>query len=179
MKTTYTFAEVEHAAAQALGLGLVQQRSVLRARIKHFMKVGLLNVERGRSRAHYTRNQFAQLLLGLILTELGGMDPTTVTAVVKNQWPTVARTIELVAGHEARSGTPYHLCVWSQTMTGPWLRKPAISIAVLQFQTITPWGALTNPQLLQLAAENPDRWFAAYNLTRIFARAENALPSRS
>jgi len=145
---TYTFAQIEHAAAQALGLGLMQQRSVLRA-------------------------------LSLILTELGGMDPTTVTAVVKNQWPTVARTIELVAGYEARSGTPYHLCVWSQTMTGPWLRKPAISIAVLQFQTITPWGAVTNSQLLQLAAENPDRWFAAYNLTRIFTRAETALPSKS
>jgi len=177
--TTFTYAQVEHAVAQALELGLVQQRSVLRARIKHFMKVGLLNVEKGRSRAHYTYGQFARLLIAIVLTELGGMDPTTVAAVVRNQWPTVARTIELVAGHEARSGTPYHLCVWSQTMTGPWLRKPAISIAVLQFQTITQWAPVTNSQLLQLAAENPDRWFAAYNLTRIFARAENALPSRS
>src|SRR5262249_50247684 len=109
----------------------------------------------GRSRAHYTYSQFAQLLISLILTELGGMNPTVVTATVKNQWPTIARTIKLVAGYEARSGTPYRLCVWSQTMTGPWLRKPAISIAVLAATeaadiaaftgTITPGAPMTRP----------------------------------
>src|SRR5262245_41912051 len=168
---TYTYAQIEHAAAQGLGLGLVHQRTVLRARIKHLMKVGLLTVEKGRTRARYSYNQFAQLLLSLILTELGGMDPTVVTAVVRNNWPTIARTMELVAGYEARSGEPYHLCAWSQTMTGPWTRKPAISIAVLQLQGISPWGPAPSPQLLRLAAENRDRWFASYNLTPIFTRA--------
>jgi hypothetical protein len=179
MPTTFTYAQVEHAVAQALGLGLVQQRSVLRARIKHFMKVGLLNIEKGRARAHYTYGQFAQLLVALVLTELGGMDPTTVAAVVKNNWPTVARTIQLVAGYEATSGQHYYLIVTSRTMTGPWLRKPALSIAVLQFQAITQWTSVVNSQLLQLMAENQDSWFAVYDLTRIFNRAETALPSKA
>jgi hypothetical protein len=170
MAATYAYAQMETACAAALGLGLMQQRSVLRARIKHLMKVGLLSVERGRPRAHYTRNQFNQLLVSLVLTELGGMDPVVVTATVKNQWPVVAGSIELVGSYEVRSQPPYYLCVWSQTMTGPWLRKRALSINVLQ---------LTASQLLQLMDRTEDCWFAAYNLTRIFTRAEYALPARS
>jgi hypothetical protein len=173
----YTYAEGETALARAVGVGLVHQRGALRARLKHFQKLNLVDLEKGKKRVRYSRAQIAQWLIALVLAELG-LDPTLIVTTLKNNWRNIASTIELVTNHEAQSGQPYYLCLWSDVMSAPWARKSAISLAVIQLQQPTPFVPAAN-EMLRLVAENRDKWFCTYNLTRVFSRLENALPSRT
>jgi hypothetical protein len=171
-----TLSQVEHALGHALGVPFVA-RSRLRARIKHLMKLGLVSVEKGRSRARYGRSEIAKLLIGLILQELS-VDPVLVASTVRNEWPILADPIEHATSNEVRSGgrPPYYLCVWSQAMSGPWARKPAISLAVLPLQELNPLTPTPNQQLIQLVNANPGQWLSFFNLTNLFTRIEAALP---
>jgi len=173
----YSYAEAETALARAFDVGLMHQRGALRGRLKHLQKLGLVNLEKGRKRVRYSRSQVAQWLIALILAELG-LDPTLIVASLKNNWRNIASTIELVTSHEAQSGQPYFLCLWSNVMSAPWARRSPISLAVIQLQQPTPFASASN-EMLKLVAENRDKWFCTYNLTRIFSRLENALPFRA
>jgi len=173
----YSYAEAETALARAFDVGLVHQRGALRGRLKHLQKLGLVNLEKGKKRVRYSRAQIAQWLIALILAELG-LDPTLIVVTLKNNWRNIASTIELATNHEAQSGQPYHLCLWSHVMSAPWAQKSPISLAVIQLQQPNPFAPAHN-EMLRLVAGNRDNWFSTYNITRIFSRLENALPSRS
>jgi hypothetical protein len=141
------------------------------------MKLGLVSVEKGRSRARYGHSEIAKLLVGLILQELS-VDPVVVVSTVRNEWPILADPIERAASNEVRSGgrPPYYLCVWSQAMSGPWARKPAISLVVLPLQELNSLTPVANQQLIQLVNANRGRWLSFFNLTDLFTRIEAALP---
>jgi hypothetical protein len=174
--TALTLSQVERALGHALGAPFVA-RSRLRARIKHLMKLGLVSVEKGRSRARYGRGEIAKLLIGLILQELS-VDPVVVVSIVRNEWPILAGLIEQATSHEIRGGgrPPYYLCVWSQAMSGPWTRKPAISLAVLPLQELNPLTPTPNQHFFQLVNAHRGQWLSVFNLTDLFTRVEAALP---
>src|SRR5262245_6644674 len=177
----FTFAQAERALGNGFNIGPVHQRTVLRARLKHFVRLGLVHVGKSRTRARYSRAQIAQLALAVVLAQLGGMDPSLATNIIRNYWPAIAGTIESVTGPEVRnSREPYFLCLWSETTTGPWARRPPISLSVLRLQELNPLIPAPNQHLIQLInANRGGRWPCFFNLTDLFTRIEAALPSGS
>lgn len=175
-RALFTYADIETALAKGVDVGLVHQRGVLRARLKHFQKLGLVDLGKGKKRMRYSRAQAAQWLIALVLAELG-LDPTLIVSSLRNNWRNIAGAIELASSYEARSGEPYYLCLSSRVMSAPWTQKSAISIAVIQFRQPNPFAPGHN-QLLEWMTANRNSWSCTYNLTGIFSRFENALPPR-
>jgi hypothetical protein len=61
-------------------------------------------------------------------------------------------------------------------MSGPWARKPAISLAVLPLQEPNPLTPAPNQHWFQLVNANHGQWLSLFNLTDLFTRVEAALP---
>src|SRR5215831_1447485 len=129
---TFSYAEAEGALSRALGFGLVHQRNLVRTRLKHLQRLGLVELNLGKKkRAEYSRAQIAQWMLALVLAEMG-LDPSLVVATLKNNWKHIAREIELATSYEAQSGQPYYLCLYPRVLSAPVVQKPALSIAIIQ-----------------------------------------------
>src|SRR5262245_19073973 len=94
---TFGYAETETALAYSLDIPAKQQRSVLRARLKHLQRLNLLGVKSGRGqRLAYSRAQVSQLLLALILAE-AGLDPTLIVSAIKRHWRELASAVQQAA----------------------------------------------------------------------------------
>jgi hypothetical protein len=178
----YTYAEVETALAAALGVR-TYQRGLLRARLKHVQRLGLIDLQakkgKQRRRVEYNYAQAAQWLLALILAETG-LDPAIVVAMLKNNWKRISRDVEQAASHEARSGrlTSY-LRLTPRAMSAAWEQKPPVTIDVTQLDVIQSFAPMPqNHPLVQMINANLDDWSCFYNLTRALSRLETALPRR-
>jgi hypothetical protein len=176
----YSYAEAESALGHALGFGLVHQRGTIRLRLKHLQRLNLIELNLGKQkRAKYSRAQIALWLLALILAETG-VDPVQVVAVLKRSWRHIAGTIELATSDEARSGRPYYLCLWPRVLSAPVVRKPALSITVIQLQQPNPYAPVSDQlrQLRELIAGNSDDVLTIVNVTRPLSRLESVLPRK-
>jgi len=173
----YTYNEAEGVLGRAFGFGLVHQRGVLRQRIKHLQRLGLVELNLGKKkRAEYSHSQIALWMLALVLAETG-LDPTLVVNTLKKNWRNIVGEIELATSHEAQSGRPYYLCLWPRVLSAPIVQKPALSIAVMQIAPLNPFTPGFD-ELRHLVGASPDNWFCIHNITRICTRLENALPRR-
>jgi hypothetical protein len=179
----FTYAEVETALAAALGVGLVHQRGALRGRLKHFQRLGLVDIQIGKGRrAAYSRAQAAQWLIALILAETG-LDPVLIVATIKKTWKGSAPDIERSTSFDAQSGNPAYLFVEPRALTAPWEGKAPIAIRVFQMRQPHPAMPgmpfqLQTPEIFQYIATTRDSWLSVYNLTRAMTRLDTALPPR-
>jgi hypothetical protein len=79
------YSDVEQALAAALDVD-EDQRGIFRQRLKHLQRLGLPGVEAGKgTRIAYTDEQIAQLLIALLMAEVG-IDPVNTVAVIKKRW---------------------------------------------------------------------------------------------
>jgi hypothetical protein len=176
----YSYVEAENAVASTLGFGLVHQRGMLRARIKHLQRLNLVELNLGKKkRAKYSRAQISLWVIALALAETG-LDPTLVVNALKNNWRRIASTIELATSDEAQSGRPYYLYLTPCVLSAAARQKPALSIAIIQLQHPNPYAPVSEQlrQLREVVAGNSNDWASLYNLTRILSRLENSLPRR-
>jgi hypothetical protein len=173
----YTYAEVETAVAAALD-ARAHQRGALRGRLKHFQRLGLLDLKAKKGqRVEYNCAQAAQWLIALVLAETG-MDPTLIVATLKQSWKRIASEIEQATSRDAESGrfTSY-LCLSPRVLSAAFEQKPsAATLYVIQLMPQTP--GLASNELLDLIASHKDTWFCSFNLTRLLIRLRNNLPYR-
>jgi hypothetical protein len=179
----FTYAEVETALAAALDVGLVHQRGALRGRLKHFQRLGLVDIQIGKGRrAAYSRAQAAQWLIALVMAETG-LDPVLIVATIKKSWKGIASDIERSTSNDAKSGNPAYLFVEPRALTAPWQGRPAVAIHVREMRQPHPAMPgtafqLQTPEIFQYIATTRDSWLSVYNITRAMTRLDTSLPPR-
>jgi len=104
------------------------QKGALRGKLKHLQKLGLPGGQHGKGRRiSYTRELAFQLLIALLLAQLG-IDPTLVVRAVKENWKgALAPAIE-AAINRGQAGNPVCLVVRPRLMSGgdlqiSWFRR--------------------------------------------------------
>jgi hypothetical protein len=166
---SYSYAEVETALAVALDVRAKHQRGALRGRLKHFQRLGLIDLKAKKGqRVDYTYAQAAQWLIALLMAETG-LDPTLIVTSLRQNWKQIVSAVEQATSTDARSGEYAYLCLWPRVMSATFeeQQRAAVSIDVLFIR-----------RLSEQVASNPDRWFSAINITRALHRLQTALPRR-
>jgi hypothetical protein len=88
------YADVERGLAAALDVDEATQRGPFRQRLKHLQRLGLPGVEPGKgARIEYSDEQVAQLLIALLMSEVG-IDPVAAVAVIKERWAFLGKMVK-------------------------------------------------------------------------------------
>jgi hypothetical protein len=176
----FSYRETEDALARTLQFNLVAQRGMLRARLKHLQRLGLIELNLGKQkRAQYSRAQVTLWLLALVLAD-AGLDPALIVAALKNNWRRLASTLELATSDEATSGRPYFLHLTLRVMSASVVQKPALTIGLVQLQHPNPYAPISEQlrELRALVAGEFSDWSSLFNVTRILSRLQNYLPRK-
>src|SRR6516164_172564 len=125
--TRYPYGVLERALGEVFRASEKVQRSTLRGRLKRLATLGLPGVGRGKGqRILYSREQSAQLLVALLMAELG-IDPTVIVRLVKEHWKTITVWVHRATDDEAKGnpndeveGNPIYFTLRPRLMSGPW-----------------------------------------------------------
>ena len=130
----YGYGAVESALAAVFGADPEVQETTLRARLKHFGRLGLPGGRGGKgTRMQYSLEQATQWLVALLMSDLG-IDPVIIVKTIQEYWDLkLAKWVRQATDAEALSGNPVLLTVRPRSMSGSWLDKMSSS-----FRTL-PW----------------------------------------
>jgi hypothetical protein len=168
----YAYADVERGLAAALDVD-DDSRGPFRQRLKHLQRLGLPGVESGKgSRIEYTDEQIAQLLIGLLMGEVG-IDPVNAVAVIKKHWVALFRgMVKQATDAEAtadKNSNPMYFTVRPKLMSRSypeWIGK---------FRRYSP-RFRTHNVVDQLDGDD-SMWLCARNLTAAMLKLRKALDS--
>jgi hypothetical protein len=120
----YSYGAVEFALAWVFGADDAVRHGALRGRLKHLGRLGWPGIGRGKGqRVLYSHEQAVQLLIALMLEELG-IDPSVIVGLLKQYWehalvPWVLRATDV----EALDGNPVFLALHPRLLSGEWSEK--------------------------------------------------------
>jgi hypothetical protein len=124
----YAYGEIERALGLTLGADETAQRGPLRGRLKHFAKLGLPAGGPGKgARRRYSKDEAYQLLLALLLADLG-IDPTLIVPKIPEIWRFFASRVR--AADSAPANNPMMLIVQVREVVGPWGKKEPLWVSV-------------------------------------------------
>ena len=137
-----------------------RQAGAFRGKLKHLQKLGLPGGQHGKGRRiAYTRELAFQLLIALLLSQLG-IDPVLVVQVVKENWKTVLVPAIEIAIARGQATNPVCLVVRPKLMSGGGLQ-------ISTFQRYS-YGVVDDKNLIN-AFDTPvtgaQTWFCAVDLT--------------
>jgi hypothetical protein len=141
----YSYAEVEGALGTLFGVPANAQGS-FRGRVRHFQRIGLVEVAPGRGRRiWYTRVQAGEWMLALYLAELG-VDPVVIVKSIQRERTQLREWIAEATDAQALGGDEVFLAARPALMSGSWASKQ--SAGVLRFGKFRrgDW-ALKSPRL--------------------------------
>ena len=130
----FGYGAVESALAAVFGADVDIQGSALRARLKHFGRLGLPGGRGGKgTRMLYSLEHATQWLVALLLSDIG-IDPTVIVKTIRENWDShLARWVQQATDAEALAGNAILFSVRPRSMSGAWLGKRSPS-----FRTL-PW----------------------------------------
>jgi hypothetical protein len=131
---SYGYGAVESALATVFGADSDVRESTLRARLKHFGRLGLPGDRGGKgTRMQYSFEQATQWLVALLMSDLG-IDPVIIVKTIQKYWDSeLARWVRQATDAVALAGNPVLLAVRPRSMSGAWLGKKSAL-----FRTL-PW----------------------------------------
>jgi len=137
------------------------QKGAFRGKLKHLQKLGLPGGQHGKGRRiAYTREVAFQLLIALLISELG-IDPVLVVQAVKENWKTIFVPAVEAAIARGQAVNPVYLVVRPKLMSG----------GGLQISTFRryPYPGAADDKNLREAFDTPvtgaQTWFCAIDLT--------------
>jgi hypothetical protein len=117
----YVYGEIERALGQTLGADAAAQKGALRGRLKRLSTLGLPPGGPGKgSRRLYSTDESLQLLLALLLADLG-IDPTLIVPKIATVWSHLKHRIR--AAGSAPANNPMMLTVRLCEVSAPWNGK--------------------------------------------------------
>jgi hypothetical protein len=123
----YAYAQVESALGMFFGAPPSAQGS-LRSRIRHFQRIGLVEIAPGKGRRiSYSRVQAAEWLLALLLSEFG-IDPVVIVKSIKAERTQLREWISEATDAEALGGNEVWLTARPALMSGGWVSKQSAGI---------------------------------------------------
>jgi hypothetical protein len=126
----YTYAQVERALGASFGPPATAQGS-FRGRIRHFQRIGLVEVAPGKGRRiAYTRVQAGEWLVALLLAEFG-IDPVVIVKSIQRERRQLREWIGEATDAEALAGNEIFLAAQPKLMSGAWASKHAAGILKL------------------------------------------------
>jgi hypothetical protein len=141
----FSYAEVEGALGTLFGV-TASAKGSFRGRVRHFQRIGLVEVAPGRGRRiWYTRVQAGEWMLALYLAELG-VDPVVIVKSIQRERTQLRQWLEEATDDEALGGDAVFLAARPALMSGSWASKQ--SAGVLRFGKFRrgDW-ALESPRL--------------------------------
>jgi hypothetical protein len=125
--TRYSYAQVERALGTLFGAPASAQGS-FRGRVRHFQRIGLVEVTPGKGRRiPYTRLQAAEWMVALVLAELG-VDPIVIVKSIQQERTQLREWIAEATDTEALGGNEVFLAARPALMSGAWASKHAASV---------------------------------------------------
>jgi hypothetical protein len=147
------------------------QAGAFRGKLKHLQKLGLPGGRHGKGRRiAYTRELAFQLLIALLLGELG-IDPVLVVQAVKEHWKTVLAPAVAAAIDRGQATNPVYLVVRPKLMSGGGLQ-------ISKFQRYPYPGAPNDTNLrdeFDRQVGGAQTWFCAIDLTRFAVQLDMLL----
>jgi hypothetical protein len=126
----YTYAQVERALGALFGAPATAQGG-FRGRIRHFQRIGLIEVAPGKGRRiAYTRIQAGEWLVALLLAEFG-IDPVVIVKSIQRERRQLREWIREATDGEALAGDEVFLAARPALMSDAWASEH--SPAVLRF----------------------------------------------
>jgi hypothetical protein len=139
----YTYAQVERALGTLFGVPARAQGS-FRGRVRHFQRVGLIEVAPGKGRRiEYTRIQAGEWLVALMLAEFG-IDPVVIVKSIQQERRQLREWIEEATDAKARAGDEVFLAAQPKLMSGAWASEHAALLRFEKFR-LRDW-ALKSPR---------------------------------
>jgi hypothetical protein len=140
----YGYAQVERALGTLFGAPASAQGS-FRGRVRHFQRIGLVEVTPGKGRRiPYTRVQAAEWMVALVLAELG-VDPIVIVKSIQQERTQLRQWIAEATDTEALGGNEVFLAARPALMSGAWASKHAAG--VLRFRKFRRGDWALSPRL--------------------------------
>ena len=126
----YSYAQVERALGTLFGAPASAQGS-FRGRVRHFQRIGLVEVTPGKGRRiAYTAVQAAEWMVALFLAEFG-IDPVVIVRSIERERRQLRQWIAEATDDEALGGNEVFLAAQPKLMSGAWASKHAAGILKL------------------------------------------------
>jgi hypothetical protein len=123
----YSYAQVEHALGTLFGAPASAQGS-FRGRVRHFQRIGLVEVTPGKGRRiPYTHVQAAEWVVALVLAELG-VDPIVIVKSIQQERTQLREWIAEATDAEALGGNEVFLAALPALMSDAWASKHAAGV---------------------------------------------------
>jgi hypothetical protein len=172
----FLYGDVERALGHIFRVDPRRQRSVLRARLKHFQRLGLPGLAPGKGKPlRYSRELASMWLMALALAEIG-LDPALIVKAIKSHWKNLAPWVRRAADYRAQTESPVFLLAKPWAMSGSWLESVSLELSMFE-----RYGA-ANPRredyALQEVNQEQDRghWVCLLNFTRLAMQLNALLP---
>jgi hypothetical protein len=140
----YTYAQVERALGGLFGAPARAQGS-FRGRVRHFQRIGLVEVAPGKGRRiAYTRIQAGEWLVALLLAEFG-IDPVVIVKSIQQERTKLREWISEATDAEALGGDQVFLAAQPALMSGAWASEHAAGVLRFEKFRLRDW-ALKSPR---------------------------------
>jgi hypothetical protein len=180
----YAYGEIERGLGVTLGADEAAQKGALRGRLKHLSTLGLPSSGPGKgARRSYSEDEALQLLLALLLADLG-IDPALIVPAIKKVWPKLHKRIRMAAAAPVHN--PTMLTVRLAEVSGPWGAKEPLWIGVMprrdeRSQAFAKKHGFRDESdnLMTTMDWDESDWFCARNLTTEVAKLQAALDAEA
>jgi hypothetical protein len=172
-EATFTYGELERAMASVFAIPPAGN-GALRARLKHLARLGM-GLETGKgTRAQYTRDLCAQLLIALLLAEVG-IDPAIAVQTIKTNWKTLAPSVQEATDGAAQRGNPIYLELQLRVMSSALKGGPSLQIFPFRrFATVGP----NRDEVSSKVIDDSDHVTCLINLSGRLFQLKNFLPRK-
>lgn len=180
---THSYAVVETSLATIFGASPDIQRGALRARLKHFQRLGLPGIKSGKgTRVAYTYDLTCKWLIGLLMAEVG-VDPIIIVQVVKARWEFLEMWIRRATDQSA-ADNPVFLTLRPRLMSGAWTggkSNPATLEWIGAFRRYDYHhlkdhdGRPIQRENIAMMLDQEGDWLCARNLTETLTKLQTAL----
>ena len=133
-QTAFSYARVETALAQVFGAELLQ-RTVFRARLKHFRRLGIPSQNPGKGgRVTYSMSDVFQLMVCLELSEFG-IDPNLIVKHTQRHWKHKSGFWQTIQSTQMFPGNDFLAVIHAAIMTQGWGEKFEESKTGISYQS--------------------------------------------
>lgn len=132
----FAYSDVERTLAHIFRVDAERQRGALRARLKHFQRLGLPGLAPGKGKPLlYSRELAAMWLMALVLAETG-LDPAIIVKAIKDNWKNLTPWVRKATEYRAQTESPVFLTARPRMMSGSW--EGPVNLELGMFERYSP-----------------------------------------
>ena len=176
----FAYSDVERTLAHIFRVDAERQRGALRARLKHFQRLGLPGLAPGKGKPLlYSRELAAMWLMALVLAETG-LDPAIIVKAIKDNWKNLTPWVRKATEYRAQMESPVFLVARPRAMSGAWQGGP-VSLELDMFER---YSSVAAPRRADYALEEVNKaqdwsgWVSLINFTPLAMQLVTLLPLR-